>query len=398
MNNYNVTLIEEIFEELTKNGMVSMAKVMEILLNETMKVERSKVLEASPYERTSERKGYANGFKDKSLQTRAGKLSLKVPQTRGIAFYPGCIEKGSRSERALKVSIAQMYLNGVSTRKVKNITEELCGYEITSSQVSRICKQLDEEINGTMNRKLGRYRYVYLDARYEKVRHNNSIRSTAVLWAVGINDEGHKEVLGVSSRLSEAEVHWREFLNDLTERGLHGVELIVCDDHKGLNKAMMRVFPTVTKQRCYFHLKQNAQAYVPKKEMVPEVMEDMKDIYDASSEENALRAKYEVVKKYEEVAPEFSAWLDEVAEESMAFFRFPRKHWKRIRTTNVMERNHREIKRRTRVVSIFPNSESLWRLVGALLCETHEDWITGRRYLDMTLKTDEEGIYRKGVA
>jgi transposase-like protein len=345
MNSNNFNLIEGICEVLNQNGMDSMAKVMEILLNEAMKIERSKVLGASPYERTEERTGYANGFKDKSLQTRMGKLSLKIPQTRGIAFYPGCIEKGCRSERALKTSIAQMYLNGVSTRKVQKITEELCGYNITSSQVSRICKQLDEEINGIMNRKLGKFKYVYVDARYEKVRHNNSIRSNALIWAVGINEEGRKEVLGVSARLSEAEVHWRDFMQDLIERGLHGVELIISDDHKGLNQALVSTFPTVQRQRCYFHLKSNAQAYIPKKAMLPEIMSDLGDIYDASSKENALRAKYEIVKKYEKSAPEFSEWLDSNAEEAMTFFNFPKTHWKRIRTTNVMERNNREIKR-----------------------------------------------------
>lgn len=229
-------LIEEALLELAEQGIESLCPSLEKLFNELMLIEREQVLQASPYERTDQRKGYANGFKNKMLQTRMGKLHLQVPKTRDLSFYPTCLEKGTRSERSLGLAMAEMYVNGVSTRRVKRITEELCGLEISSTQVSRMSKLLDEELEKFRNRPLGKMEYVYLDARYEKVREGGCVRDLALFTATGVNEKGCREILGISCALSEAEIHWRQFLEDLLKRGLRGVKLIISDDHAGLKK------------------------------------------------------------------------------------------------------------------------------------------------------------------
>lgn len=394
-------LIEEVCEQLSRDGFDGMSKVLEILMNAAMVMERSKALGANPYERTEERQGYANGFKTRSFQTRMGEVQLQIPQVRGIAFYPGCLEKGQRSEQALKVAVAEMYLNGVSTRKVTKITEYLCGFEISSTQVSRLAQTLDEELGTFLERPLGEFSVVYLDARYEKVRHGGHIKNLAVLWAVGIDGFGKRHVLGLSCKLSEAEIHWREFLADLVTRGLRGIHLIVSDAHQGLRKAREAVFPTVPWQRCVVHLMRNANAYIPRKSMQADAFQDLKDIFNAPSQEMAIALKKSIIAKYRKTASRFSEWLEENIDQSLTYFAFPRKLWKRLRTSNVVERFNRELRRRTRVVSIFPSEKSTLRLVGALLIETHEEWINGPRYLDVeTIQSldPEEGIYRKNVA
>ena len=254
-------LPREIFEELMEEGAEAFRNVLEKLLNLAMELERSEFLGAEPYERTSRRRDHANGFKDKTVATRVGRLKLKIPQVRHLSFYPKSLERGCRSEKALKLAIAEMYVKGVSTRKVSQITEQLCGTEISASQVSRIAQLLDEELEQFRERELGEYRVVYLDAHYEKVRVNGTVQDLAILKAIGVNCWGKREVLGVSVALSEAEVHWREFLQALQRRGLKGVDLVVSDDHVGLRAARRAVFPSIPWQRCQFHLAQNAQAH-----------------------------------------------------------------------------------------------------------------------------------------
>jgi len=253
-----------ILEHLISDGAKNLVPVIEILLNEAMKLEREAALNASPYERNLERKGYANGFKEREYASRLGSVRIKIPQVRNLSFYPNCLEKGERSERALKLAIAEMYINGVSTRKVSKITEELCGFEVSSAQVSRCTAILDEELQKFRERPLtGKYAYVYFDAIYEKIRHNNSVISMATMIAIGVNEEGKREVLGISSKLSEAEVHWRCFFEELQKRGLYGVQLFISDDHAGMKAARKAVFPSVKWQRCQFHMAQNAQSYAP---------------------------------------------------------------------------------------------------------------------------------------
>ena len=395
-------------ELLIENGFDGMADVLKILLNEAMKIEREDCLSAVSYQRTPDRKGYANGFKPKTVDTRMGRIIVDVPQVRGdVEFYPSALEKGCRSERALKVAIAEMYVKGISTRRVTGVLEKMCGLEVSSTQVSRAAKILDEELSKWRNRPLGEYPYLILDAHYEKVRQNGSVQSCAVFTAIGVNTDGKREILGVSVSLSEAEVHWREFLKSLLSRGLHGVTLITSDAHSGLQAARQSLFNGVPWQRCQFHLQRNAQSYVPKKSMQSQVHDDIADIFAAPNGQlAAMRLKY-YVEKYAEVAPKLSEWMEENLPEGLTVFQFPAKHCKRMRTTNPLERLHEEINRRTNVARIFPNEASLLRLVSAIEMEISEDWVAGKRYLNMkaemeneneSVKSGKKKIYRKDVA
>jgi len=382
-NKTNKYLINEVLEDFARNGIRELRESLERMLNELMVSEREEAVGAAPYERTVDRKGYCNGFKDKKLLTRTGELKLKVPQVRGVDFYPSCLEKGERVEQAIKLVLAEAYLQGVSTRKMKSLTEELCGKEISSTQVSRLAKILDEEVQKFKTRKLGRYRYLFLDAQYEKVRYEGSVRSLAVLKAVGINEEGIREVLGVSCGLSEAEVHWRTFLEDLTTRGLHGIELATSDDHPGLRKALQAVLPSVKWQRCLFHLSQNATAYAPSKKLKKEIAGAVRDIYQAMDKEEALERLKRTVERFKDKAAKFCDWLEENFIEGLTFFDFPESHWKRIRTVNIIERINQEQKRRTKAVRLFPNVESCERLVVTIAMRIHEEWAVGNRYVTM---------------
>lgn len=383
------TITEEIVKGLIGQGSEGLKSILELLLNAAMKIERAQFLRAEAHERTEERKGYANGYKPKGLQTRMGALELQVPQVRGgLGFYPQSLEKGSRSEKALKVAIAQMYIEGVSTRKVQDITEKLCGYEVSSTQVSRVTQELDGEFELFRNRPIGEICYLLIDAIYLKIRHNGTVIDMAILLAYGITPEGKREILGASTNLSEAEVHWREFLQSLQARGMRGLQLVISDDHAGLKKARMAVFPSVPWQRCQFHLSQNAQSYAPKKSMRHEIAEVMRSIFDSPTLEIAKEMKRQAIEKYQKRAPEFSKWLEENIDEGLTIYQFPKEHWRKIRTSNGIERVNREIKRRTRVAVLFPNKESALRLVTGVLIEIHEEWMTGRQYLDMSYLKD----------
>jgi len=375
-----------ILEHLISDGVKDLKPVIEILLNEAMKIERQEALKAAPYERSPERAGYANGFKDREYASRMGPLRIQIPQVRGLSFYPRCLEKGERCEKALKLAVAEMYIQGVSTRKVLAITEELCGFEISSTQVSRCAKLLDEELQKFRERPLtAKYAYVYFDAIYEKVRHDNSVIDMATLIAIGVTKEGKREILGISSRLSEAEVHWREFFEELQRRGLSGVLLFISDAHAGMRAARRAVFPTVKWQRCQFHMAQNAQSYAPKESMKTEVGESLRRIFHSCDYAAAQEEKRKCIERYKVSAPEFVKWLEDNVEEGLTCFSFPEAHRKRIRTVNGLERLNREIRRRTRVATLFPNVASCERLITAVLQGVHEEWITGKRYLDMSL-------------
>jgi len=389
-HNNNNELMTRLFEVLNNNTPGGIRSLLEGILNAAMKLERENFIHAKPYERNPERQGYANGFKEKTLNTRMGALELQIPQVRGLSFYPKCIEKGSRSERALKLAVAEMYLKGVSTRKVEAITQVLCGTDFTSTQVSRATKELDEEFKVFRNRLLGSFKYLFLDATYLKVRHNGTVIDQSMLIAYGVNLEGKREILGASTSLSEAEVHWRDFLESLVKRGLNGIELITSDDHIGLRKARQKVFPSVPWQRCQFHMSQNAQSYAPKQSLREPIAQAMRDIFNSSDLNSAKQKANEVSKKFIKCAPEFSSWLDNNIEEGLTCYNFPRNHWIKIRTTNGLERVNREIKRRTRVAVLFPNAESALRLVTGVLIEIHEDWITDKVYLKMRKKQEEK--------
>lgn len=375
---------QRILEIINEHGLEGLVDAVSILINEAMKVERSSVLNARPWERTDGRTGYSNGFKDKSVASRMGNLALKIPQVRGdVSFYPTALEKGIRSERALKIAIAEMYVQGVSTRKVSAILEKMCGLEISSGQVSNAAKLLDDELDKWRKRPIGRIQFLQLDARYEKVRQDGSVRSCAVLIATGVKEDGRRTVLGTSVSLSEAEIHWRQFLLSLRNRGIHGLKLITSDDHAGLKSARESVFPSVPWQRCQVHLQRNASSYIPKVSMKEEVARDIRTIFNAPDLAEAERFLEKTVEKYAKSASQLSEWLESNIPEGLAVFSLPEQMRKKLRSTNMVERLNREIKRRTRVATLFPNEASLLRLVSSILIETSEEWESGRRYLSM---------------
>jgi transposase-like protein len=366
--------------EMVANGMEAAPELMRVLLNNAMQMERSKYLQAEEYERTADRKGHANGYKPKTLRTRIGDITFAIPQVREGGFYPSALEKGMRSERALVAALAEMYVQGVSTRKVKAITEELCGVEISTMQVSRATAQLDGVLQEWRERPLGEVTYLYVDARYEKVREAGQVRDAAVLVATGITPQGERQVLGVSVSLSEHETHWKAFLKGLKERGMHGVRLVISDDHEGLGAARRAVLGSVPWQRCQFHLQQNAGAYAPKQTMRLEVAADIRSMFNAPDRKMAEEFLQAAIQKYAVSAPRLSAWMEDNLAEGFTVFAFPLEHRRSIRTTNSLERVNKEIRRRTRVVGVFPNEASCLRLVSALLMETSEEWQIGKRY------------------
>lgn len=375
-------------ESILENGFGGLLESMKIIFNEAMKAERSTALEAGAYERTESRRGYANGFKNKTIRTKNGSLDLNIPQVRGdVSFYPQAIEKGLRVERSLNVAICEMYIQGVSTRKVEPILQELAGVSVSRQKVSDVAMELDEELEKWRCRKLDWVQYMILDARYEKVRVDGLVRDCAVLVAYGVRQDGKRTVLGVSVSLSEAEDHWRGFLRSLKERGLHGVEMITSDAHAGLRAAIKTEFGGVPWQRCQFHLQQNASAHVPKADMKKQVAEDIRSVFNTPSLEEATRMLDLTVKKYSEKASGLAVWMSENIPESFSCFKCPASHRKRLRTSNMAEVCNRELKRRTRVIGIFLNIESLLRVCSAHLKALDERWLEGRAYLASTNAT-----------
>jgi transposase-like protein len=375
------TLPAELMERVSKQGFDILPELIQVIINAAMQAERQQYLKAAPYQHTEERLGHANGYKPKTVHTRVGDITFSIPQVREGGFYPEALEKGLRSERAFMLALAEMYVQGVSTRKVKAITEQLCGVSMSSTQVSHAAALLDDELEKWRNRPLGEYLYLFVDAYYEQVREDGQVRNLAVLSAVGVNPAGKREILGVSVLLSEHEVHWRAFLESLKARGLGGLQLITSDAHEGLKAARLAVFGGIPWQRCQFHLQQNAQAYVPHKYMLAEVAEDIRTIFNAPDRPTAEAYLARTVQKYQKTASRLAEWMAANIPEGLAVFAFPVAHRRWLRTTNGVERLHREVRRRARVVSIFPNPASCLRLVSAILSEISEEWLTGRTYL-----------------
>ena len=381
--NYNA--LDEVVEHLIEKGFDSFADVLTILLNESMKVERSHALKAGPYERNEDRKGYANGFKPKTIKSRVGELNVNIPQVRGdVEFYPSALEKGCRSEKALCISMAEMYFNGVATRKVKNVLEKLCGVNVTSQEVSRATEKLDAEFVAWRERELGAIAYVILDAKYEKVRVNGVVRDAAILSAIGVREsDGKRMILGVNVSLSEAEIYWREFLESLNKRGIKGIKMVTSDNHSGLRAALKSVWTSIPWQRCQFHLQQNAGHYVTKKADQKSVAADIRDIFQAQNLEKAEQRLKETVEKYQKSNPKLSSWIEGNIQEGLTVFSQPQEVWLRLRTSNSIERLNQEIARRTKTISVFPNESSLLRLATAVLIEKSDEWESGRVYLNI---------------
>ena len=373
--NYNLS--SSTVEEMTRNGLEAIPELVRVILNSVMQAERSKYLQADAYERTEERKGHANGYKPKTVRTKLGEITFAIPQVREGGFYPSALEKGMRSERALLIALAEMYVQGVSTRRVKAITEELCGVEISAMQVSRAAQQLDDALQEWRERSLGEVQYLYVDA---QVRDAGQVRDAAVLVASGISPEGERQILGVSVSLSEHEIHWKTFLKSLKDRGMRGVKLVISDDHAGLGAARRAVLGSVPWQRCQFHLQQNAGAYVPRQSMRKEVAADIRAMFNAPDKKTAEQYLQMAIQKYARSASRLSAWMEENLAEGFTVFDFPLEHRRSIRTTNSLERINREIRRRTKVVGVFPNEASCLRLISARLMEISEEWQIGKRY------------------
>jgi transposase-like protein len=371
---------------IADQGLDALPELMRIVINQAMLSERHQHLQAAPYERSASRQGYANGYKPKTVTTRVGPITFDVPQVRDGSFYPTALEKGLRSERAFTLALAEMYVQGVSTRKVAAITEQLCGVEVSSMQVSRAAAQLDQVLEGWRTRPLGECRYLYLDARYEKARIDGHVRDVAVLIALGVSADGKRTLLGVSVSLSEQEVQWRSFLQSLVSRGLRGVQVVVSDAHAGLQAARKAVFGGIPWQRCQFHLQQNASAFVPRLDLKAEVAADIRTIFNAATHEEATATLARVVQKYAKRSATLAAWLETNIPEGLTVFAYPEAHRRLLRTTNGLERLNREIRRRTRVVGIFPNEESCLRLVSALAMETSEEWEAGKAYLTFSIE------------
>lgn len=357
--------------------------LMRTALQEVLEAEMADAVGAVKGERTPARLGYRSGYYPRTLITRVGKLELRVPQDRDGRFSTELFERYQRSEKALVAALAEMYVQGVSTRKVKAITEELCGHGFSASAISAINKTLDESLRRFAERRLDEpYPYLILDARYERVREGGVIRPQAVLVAIGVNWEGRRQVLAVELANRESRSSWRDFLVKLRDRGLHGVELVVTDDHSGLKAAIREILPEAAWQRCYVHFLRNALDYVPRK-VDDDCLRELRWLYDRRDIAEARRDLAGWLAKWQAKYPKLCIWAEDNIEETFTFYKLPRQHHKHMKSTNMLERLNEEIKRRTHVVRIFPNAESCLRLVRALAVETHENWLEAHRYLNM---------------
>lgn len=364
----------------------SMGEMITNLLNRLMVMQREQFLGASLYERSVDRVGHGNGFKPLTIKTSEGKLNVSVPQVRNTShpFRPSVLECVQRSEKALRVAIGEMYVQGVSTRKVTTIVQNLWPEGVSSTTISNIAKELDADLDAFRNRPLEQpYKYVWLDALYEKVRRDGIVQSQAILVAIGLSTDGKREVIGISIEPSEAETHWRNFLESLHSRGLKGVELFISDDHVGLKNARRAVFTSTPWQRCFFHLQQNAQAKITNADQRISIAEAVRSIFNQESIEDAEQRLKQVVNEWQTKNPKFARWIDEASRESFTYFKYPKSHWKKIRTTNPLERLNKEIRRRTRVATIFPLESSCLRLISAVLVEQHEVWAS-KSYISLS--------------
>jgi putative transposase len=361
----------------------SLRAVVRAVMQEMLEAEMTDALGAEKSERPPARLGYRAGYYTRTLVTRVGKLELRVPQDRDGRFSTELFERYQRSEQALVATLAEMYVQGVSTRKVKAITEELCGHSFSASAISAINKRLDESLAAFAQRPLAEpFPYLILDARYEKVREGGIVTSQAVLIAVGIDWDGRRQILSVEMANRESRSSWKEFLLGLRARGLHGVELVVADDHAGLRAAIREVLAEAAYQRCYVHFLRNALDYLPRK-ADDDCLQELRWLYDRRSVEEARRDLAAWIAKWGTRYPRLVAWVEETIEETLTFYRLPRQHHKHLKSTNMLERLNEEIRRRTYVVRIFPNAASCCRLVRALAVEMHENWLEAHRYLNM---------------
>jgi putative transposase len=369
------------------------------LIQDALEAEMEEAIGAGRYERSETRRGRRSGYYTRSLITRVGTLELRVPQDRNGEFSTQLFERYQRSEKALVSALAEMYVQGVSTRKVKAITEELCGHSFSASAISQINKGLDAQLEAFSSRGLEEeYPYLILDARYERVRENGTIRRKAVLVAIGVNWDGRRCVLATEVENRESHTSWKEFVLGLVARGLHGVEFVVSDDHAGLKAAIREVLTHAAWQRCYVHFLRNALDKLPRK-ADDDCLRELRWLYERRNVKEALSDLASWIEKWQERYPKLCDWVEENIEETLTFYRLPGVHHKHMKSTNMLERLNQEIKRRTNVVRIFPNDASCLRLIRALAVETHENWIEATRYLNMgLLKEHKKEMLRTAAA
>jgi putative transposase len=359
-------------------------EIVERVLQELLEAEMTQHIGAAPHERTNARKGHRNGYKPRTLRTRVDTLNLLVPQDREGTFSTRLFSRYQRNEKALVLALMEMYVEGVSTRKVKEVTEELCGTSFSKSLISSLAGSLDSELEAWRKRRLeaASYPYLFVDARYEKVRVDGRVVSQGVLVVSGVREEGFREIVAVEVADTESEATYHELFRSLKARGLRGVELVISDDHQGLRAAVERHFQGASWQRCQVHYARNLLGMVGHARR-KELAEGLRGVFAAPSREVALRLASELAARWRASHPRVAEHLEEHIEECLSCLAFPESHRRRIRTTNGLERLNQEIKRRTRVVRIFPNREACLRLVSALAVEQSEEWLTGRRYLDI---------------
>ena len=387
MAQFNITLTEEHLHGLfTGDGRdKAFTKLLETIFNQVLLIQSKEQIGAEPYERTDQRRAYRNGFRERELTTRVGTLTLRVPRHRNGEFSTELFEQYQRSEQALVLAMMEMVINGVSTRKVENITEELCGKKFSKSTVSALCERLDPMVKAFQSRTLeAQYPFVMVDALYLKVRQDHRVQSRALLIAVGINEEGYREIIGYQVVNSESHYAWSDFFQSLKDRGLKEVRLVTSDSHKGLVQAIHQHFQGASWQRCQTHFSRNMLDQTPKN-LQPTMKEDLRELYEATDLESAMKIRDQLFVKYDQRAPKAMNLLDEAFADITAVLTLPHRYRKRMRTTNGVERLNQEVRRRERVIRIFPNEVSATRLMGALLMERSEKWETCRKYFEMDL-------------
>lgn len=394
MTQLNITLNEETLKELMLgNRDEALRKLLEAVFNAILKAEASEQVGADLYERTDERQTYRNGYRERQFKTRVGSLELLIPKLRNGTFSTTLFANYERSERALVLALMEMVLQGVSTRKVSNITETLCGTSFSKSTVSKLCEELDKEVEQFRRRPLTKaYPFLIVDAIYVKARDAGRVKSKGLLVAIGVNEDGNREVLGFKAGDGESYEIWFSFFSELKEQGLHGVDLVVSDQHKGLVKAILEQFEGASWQRCQTHFSRNVLDKVPKKTQ-REVKVWLKDLYNSPNLAEARIRKDALVDYLEKYAPKAVEILDAGFDDITAVFQLPEVCRRRLRTSNSIERVNQELRRRERVIRIFPNEASIERLLGSLLIEMHENWISGRRYIDTQPTMEPANIF-----
>lgn len=379
MAQLNITLNqEEMLQLLSGNSKEAFKKLLEESLNQILQAESTAQLHAAPYDRTEGRTDYRNGTRERALNTRIGRITLKVPRHREQPFKTMIYENYSRSEQALIASMAEMVVNGVSTRKVSKVMETLCGTNYSKSTVSELCRELDSSVQEFRNRPLnGQYPFLTLDATYFKVRENHRIVSKALMVAYSTNQDGHREIIGFGTYPNESKETWKDFLLNLQKRGLTGLIMVTSDAHEGIRYALSKVYPDVPWQRCQFHFSKNIAEKVPKK-IQAGLRGEFQEMFNCETIEEARKKRDAIIEFYSDVAEGAMRCLDEGFESAMTVMLLPRSLRKFYRTSNHIERLNRELKRRSKVIGIFPNEASLLRLMGAVLEEYNDVIQNGR--------------------